>query len=107
MDSNNLATFEEIGDCNTINCSRGASQSSFNVRVSKTFRLMGTARVEAIVEAFNLFNALNPSGFTTARNTGTVANRVANPNFLKPTAFAGDFQQTEQRLGQIGFRFSF
>jgi len=107
LDSNNLAKVRELGACTTINCGRGASQSSLILRVSKTFQLIGTARLEAIAEAFNLFNALNPSAFTTARNTGTIANKVPNPNFLKPTAFAGDFQQTEQRLGQIGFRFTF
>jgi hypothetical protein len=27
--------------------------------------------------------------------------------FMQPVAYAGDFQQPEQRVGQIGFRFSF
>ena len=27
--------------------------------------------------------------------------------FMQPNAYAGDFQQPEQRVGQIGFRFSF
>jgi len=26
---------------------------------------------------------------------------------MQPNAYAGDFQQGEQRVGQIGFRFSF
>jgi hypothetical protein len=29
------------------------------------------------------------------------------PQFLRPTEFAGDFQNPEQRVGQIGFRFTF
>jgi hypothetical protein len=33
--------------------------------------------------------------------------KTANPDFLRPTVFSGDFQQPEQRIGQIGFRFSF
>jgi hypothetical protein len=28
-------------------------------------------------------------------------------SFMQPVAYAGDFQQPEQRVGQIGFRFSF
>ena len=28
-------------------------------------------------------------------------------SFMQPTAFAGDFQQPEQRVGQIGIRFTF
>ena len=27
--------------------------------------------------------------------------------FMQPDAYAGDFQQPEQRVGQIAFRFSF
>jgi hypothetical protein len=26
---------------------------------------------------------------------------------MQPTAFAGDFQQPEQRVGQVGFRITF
>jgi hypothetical protein len=107
LDSNNLATFKEIGPCATINCGRGASQSSLDLRLSKTFRLRGTSRVEGFFEVFNLLNASNPATFTTARATGTITNETPNPSFLKPTAFAGDFQQPTQRLAQIGFRFAF
>ena len=34
---------------------------------------------------------------------------VAAPlaSFMQPTAFAGDFQQPEQRVGQVGFRLTF
>jgi len=27
--------------------------------------------------------------------------------YMQPSRFAGDFQQPEQRVGQIGFRFTF
>jgi hypothetical protein len=107
LDSNNLATFKEIGPCTTINCGRGASQSSLDVRLTKTFRLRGTSRVEGYFEVFNLLNASDPNTFTTARATGTITSETVNPNFLTPTAFAGDFQQPTQRLAQIGFRFAF
>jgi hypothetical protein len=95
---------KEIGDCETYNCGRGAWRTQFNMRVSKGFRLVGNARVEAIGEVFNLFNASNPTGFTTTRLLGTGA---VNTNFMQPISFSGDFQQPEQRVGQIGFRFSF
>jgi hypothetical protein len=103
---------KEIGPCETINCGRGASQSTFNLRVSKGFRLIGNARVEAIAEVFNLFNAINPSGFIGRRFIGSLSNPEPNvsngePQFLKPQEFAGDFQNPEQRVGQIGFRFTF
>ena len=102
-----VATFEEDGPCETINCSRGAAQSQMNLRVSKGFSLWGRARIEAIGEIFNLFNAKNPSGFTGRRFTGSVANPTPNSAFMQPTEFAGDFQNPEQRVGQIGFRFTF
>lgn len=107
LDSNGFAKVKSLGACKTINCGRGAALSTFNLRVTKAFPLGGRARVEAIGEVFNLFNALNPSDFTVTRYTGTVANKTPDPNFLKPTTFSGDFQQPEQRIGQIGFRFSF
>ena len=66
--------------------------------------LIGTSRVELIGEVFNLFNAINPGGFNTSQfgATGT-----PNASFMQPTSFAGDFQAGEQRVGQVGFRFSF
>ena len=97
---------KEIGACETINCGRGASQQAFNLRVSKGFRLLGTARIEAIAEIFNLFNAMNPARRSPAAGS-TRRRRAPDPNFLQPTEFAGDFQNPEQRVGQIGFRFTF
>jgi hypothetical protein len=101
------ARVKEIGNCETINCSRGASQSMFNLRVAKGFRLIGNSRVEAIAEVFNLFNAKNPAGFTVRRFNGSVSAPEPNAAFMQPTEFAGDFQNPEQRVGQIGFRFTF
>jgi hypothetical protein len=60
--------------------------------------------VEAIGEVFNLFNAKNPSTFVATRLLG---DGTPNANFLQPTEYSGDFQNPEQRVGQIGFRFSF
>ncbi len=102
-----VATFEEDGACETINCSRGASQSQLNLRVSKGFSLWGRSRVEAIGEIFNLLNAKNPAGFTARRFLGSVSNPTQNSAFMQPTEFAGDFQNPEQRVGQVGIRFTF
>ena len=107
FDDDGNATFEEDGPCETINCSRGAAQSQMNLRVSKGFSLMGRARIEAIAEVFNVFNAKNPAGFTVRRFNGSVANPVPNSAFMQPTEFAGDFQNPEQRVGQLGLRFTF
>jgi hypothetical protein len=99
-----IASFEEIGACGTVNCSRRAPFSQLNLRVSRGFTLGGSMRIEAIAEVFNLFNAINPS-------LPLVSNRVG-PNgplssFMQPTAYAGDFGQPEQRVGQLGFRLTF
>lgn len=95
---------KEIGDCKTWNCGRGAQRTQMNLRLSRSFRLIGTARLEAIGEIFNVLNAKNPSGFRTARLLG---DGTPNPDFLQPSEYSGDFQNPEQRVGQIGFRFSF
>jgi hypothetical protein len=98
-------TFKEIGNCETVNCGRGMSQSQTNVRLSKVFTLGGRAHVEAIGEIFNLFNNINPSGFRARVNIpGTGA---ADPALLEPTTYSGDFRRPEQRVGQLGLRFTF
>ena len=90
---------EDIGACETWNCSRGAWRTQMNLRVSRGFSLGGSARIEAIAEVFNLLNAKNPNF--------TIVNNQLSAQFMQPDAFAGDFQQPEQRVGQIGFRFTF
>lgn len=90
---------KDIGECKTYNCSRGAWRTQANLRLSYDIRLMGSARVTVIGEAFNLFNAENPAFALTQNQLST--------SFMQPNAFAGDFQQGEQRLAQIGFRFAF
>ncbi len=97
-------TPKDIGPCETWNCGRGAKRTQLNLRVSKSFRLFGSAQVEAIGEMFNLLNAKNPSTFVATRLLG---DGTPNANFLQPTEYSGDFQNPEQRVGQIGFRFSF
>jgi hypothetical protein len=98
-------SFKEIGACETVNCGRGYKQTQTNVRFSKVFNLKGRARVEALGEMFNLFNSINPSGFRARVNIP--ATGVADPALLEPTTFSGDFRRPEQRVGQLGLRFSF
>lgn len=107
FDANHNPVVKDIGPCKTINCGRGTYNSQLNLRVSKSFPLRSKARVEAIGEVFNLFNALNPAVFNPQRFIGTIANPVPNPDFMRPTVYAGDFRQGEQRIGQVGFRLSF
>jgi hypothetical protein len=105
FNANGAATFKEVGTCNTVNCSRRTPYSQLNLRVSRAFHAGGSARIEAIGEVFNLFNAKNPFiPVSTRRLSGSGAPLTS---FMQPTAFAGDFQQPEQRVGQVGFRITF
>ena len=82
-----------------VNTLRGASFSQFDARLSKQFKFYSNYGVELIGEVFNLLNAKNKTGF--------VGNR-ASINYQKPSAFAGsDPTRGEQRLAQLGVRFSF
>jgi len=81
-----------------INALRGASFSQLDLRIARTFTLAGHVSAELIGEVFNLFNAKNPAGFN--------GNQL-DPNFRRPTSFAGDPLQGEQRLGQLGLRLRF
>jgi hypothetical protein len=111
FDSAGVAKFKDIGACETIVCGRGAPFSQMNVRVSRTFRLAGHTSIEAIGEVFNLFNAINPANIerviSNVTQTVRLVGGAANSNFMQPSRFAGDFQQPEQRVGQIGIRFTF
>jgi outer membrane receptor protein involved in Fe transport len=95
---------KELGSCETYNCGRGAKRTQFNLRGQKAINLYKNMRVEVFADVFNLFNAKNPNNFVATRLLGTGA---PNPRFLQPQEFAGDFQNPEQRFGQVGFRFSF
>jgi hypothetical protein len=107
LNSDGTAKFKDIGECKTYNCGRGAKRTQFNLRGSKRFRIHGSMAIEAIAEVFNLFNAKNPNTFTTTRLVGSLDANSPNPNFMRPQEYAGDFQNPEQRVGQIGFRFIF
>jgi hypothetical protein len=99
------SAFEDVGPCENVNCSRRAPFSQLNLRLSKSFPIRGTARIEAIAEVFNLFNAKNPALPITSQRANAAG--VQQASFMQPVAFAGDIQQPEQRIGQLGFRLSF
>jgi hypothetical protein len=106
LNADGTATFKDIGPCETVNCSLRAPYSQLNLRVTKSFGLhAGSSRIEAIAEVFNLFNAKNPFIPLTTRRRGATGAPLTS--FMQPTAFAGDFGQPEQRVGQVGFRLTF
>ncbi len=83
-----------------LNGARGSSFSQFDLRLSKVINV-GPVGVELIAEVFNLFNEKNPAAYT------VVFDNKGNPIGTKPTAFAGDPLQGEQRLAQLGVRIRF
>jgi len=105
LNDDGTATFKDIGPCENVNCSRRAAFSQLNLRLSKSVRLGGGARVEAIAEVFNLFNAKNPALPITSQRVSAAG--VVQASFMQPVSYAGDIGQPEQRIGQLGFRFSF
>jgi hypothetical protein len=84
----------------SVNSARGASFSQFDLRLSKEFTF-GPVGLELIGEVFNLFNEKNPNAYT------LVFGPDGLPIGAKPTAFAGDPLQGEQRLAQLGLRVKF
>jgi hypothetical protein len=83
-----------------VNAARGSSFSQLDLRLSKIFNV-GPVGLELIGEVFNLFNEKNPAAYT------VVFDAAGNPIGSKPTAFAGDPLQGEQRLAQLGLRVRF
>ena len=83
-----------------VNSVRGHDFSQLDLRLSKLFNI-GPVGIEVIAEVFNLFNQTNPAGYT------VVFDAAGNPTGIKPTVFAGDPLQGEQRLAQLGLRIRF
>jgi hypothetical protein len=84
----------------SVNSRRGHAFSQLDLRLSKVFNV-GPVGLELIGEVFNLFNEKNPANYT------VVFDANGNPIGTKPTAFAGDVGQGEQRLAQLGVRIRF
>jgi hypothetical protein len=59
----------------------------------------------------SLTTPINPNAFERTISgvvqTVRLVGGAANPSFMQPSRFAGDFRQPEQRVGQIGFRLTF
>jgi uncharacterized protein YegL len=93
---------------------------SFDLRLSKTFRFGNETRLEAGVEAFNLFNLTNILGLSNANYSGfanVLARDSGNPNeagYLKSSSFGGPvttaggmFNSGGPRAVQFLIRFAF
>lgn len=80
------------------NTLRGDSFSQIDLRLSKAFKFGGNYGFELIGEVFNVLNEENATAFNGTRTSA---------NFKKPSSFAGDAGQGEQRLGQLGLRVTF
>ncbi len=79
------------------NSARQPSTSSVDLRVSRSIAVHGARRVEAMLEAFNVFNHVNVLNVNNTFGTGA----VPNPTYGQPTV-AGDPRQI-----QLGVRWSF
>jgi len=94
--------------------------SSFDLRLSKVFRLGEKARLEPIIEVFNLFNVTNILGVSNVNYSGfsNVLTRDSNnpddPGYLRSSGFGnpvttagGVFGSGGPRAFQIAAKFSF
>jgi outer membrane receptor protein involved in Fe transport len=93
-DDNLDGTFNERPPGVERNSARGKALWTIDARVSKVISV-GNAKVELLIEAFNLFNRKNVDGF--------VGNQQS-PQFGEPTTIATGF---EPRQVQIAFRVDF
>jgi len=83
----------------TKNYGMGANSFQSDLRVAKIFNFPAEfGSLEGDFEMYNIFNNRNPAGF--------IGNEQAS-NFGKPTEYAGDPLQGEQRLIQLGVRYRF
>jgi len=79
------------------NTAENCGTSSFDLRVSRPIRFGNRQRVDAMLEAFNLFNHVNTVNVNNTIGTGA----VPSPTFRQVTAI-GDMRQI-----QLGIRWSF
>jgi hypothetical protein len=96
------------------------SFNSFDLRVAKTFNIGERARLEPIVEVFNLFNSTNILGVSNVNYSGFSnalvrdSNDASSPGFLRSSSFGravttagGVFGSGGPRAFQLGARFTF
>jgi outer membrane receptor protein involved in Fe transport len=84
-----------------VNSGRTHDFSQLDLRLGKEIHFGSRASVELIGEVFNVFNSKNPAGYI------NVFDSKGNPVGKKPTLYAGDPLQGEQRLAQLGLRVRF
>jgi hypothetical protein len=91
------------------NTGTGPDYINFDLRVAKEFRLSSEDyRVEAIVEAFNLFNRVNFSEVNNIVGTTPLTNHHVKGNRnLKPTEPLGFTSAFDPRQIQLGVKFKF
>ncbi len=83
-----------------VNSARGDSFSQLDLRLAKEFTV-GPVSLELIAEMFNVLNEENPAGYQ------VIHDAAGQPVGARPTVFAGDPLQGEQRLTQLGLRVRF
>ena len=102
ISSAGVPSFKEIGSCDTVNCSRGASLSQLNLRVSKTVHVYQHVNAELIADFFNLTNAINPAfnigAAAAVRDLPVSATFVGWPTYNHPLLLLG----RKMTLGYIG-----
>jgi hypothetical protein len=97
----------------SVNSGRGPSFEQLDLDLSKDINIWSTVKLQIIAQVFNVFNAKNAAGLDGLIATHTidpvthVVTTLPNPDFGKPSTFAGDSLQGEQRLVQLGARLSF
>jgi carboxypeptidase family protein/TonB-dependent receptor-like protein len=85
----------------------GNSFNSFDMRLSRTFHFKEPHALQAIAEAFNLFNVTNIRG-TTNRNYSGVNNTIDSPTFNQALDTAGKFFGSGgPRAFQFALRYTF
>ena len=102
------------------NVSFNDSFSSFDLRVSKVFRIGEQVRIEPLAEVFNLFNVTNVLGFSKSNYSGFAnvlvrdSNDSSNAGFLRSSSFGqpittagGVFGSGGPRAVQFGARVTF
>jgi hypothetical protein len=96
-DRNNDTTVNDRPAGVARNSARQPSTSSVDLRVSRTFAIGGSQRLEAMLEAFNVFNHVNVLNVNNTFGTGV----TPNATYGQPIV-AGDPRQI-----QLGVRWSF
>lgn len=85
----------------------GDDFNSFDMRITRTFHFKEPHSLQAIVEAFNLFNITNIRG-TTNRNYSGFNNTIDSPTFNAPLETAGKFFYAGgPRAFQFALRYTF